>query len=351
MMDHPQPSYAHLHRLSDDVGLLEHARGAIPRRQHGYCVDDVARGLVAVFREPLADAGLLDLGDRYLAFVAHAQASDGGFRNRLAYDRRWLDEPSVGDWWGRALWGLGTAYARSPRSWPRDEALTCFDLGVQHHSPWPRAMAFAALGAGEVLSVRPGHPGARRILTDMTQVIGPSGLSQGWSWPEPRLGYANATLAESLIVAGYHLERPAAAARGLRLLAWLLDHETLDGHLSVTPAGGAAPGRLRPAFDQQPIEVAALADACATAFAVTGEPQWREGVRLAADWFVGDNDTRTPMYDPETGGGFDGLTADGRNGNQGAESTLALITTMQHASRLCRPTVDGLSPAMAAPNG
>jgi hypothetical protein len=314
-------------------------------------VDDAARGLVAIFREPLADPGLVTLAERYLAFVAHAQRTDGGFRNRLGYDRRWLDEPGHGDWWGRALWGLGTTFARSPLSWQRDEALACFESGLAHRSPWPRAMAFAALGAGEVLSVRPGHPGARRILSEMTQTVGPSGLGQGWPWPEPRLGYANATLAESLIVAGYHLERPAAAARGLRLLAWLLDHETIDGHLSVTPVGGAAPGLIRPAFDQQPIEVAALADGCATAFAITGEPRWRDGIRLAADWFLGDNDARTPMYDPETGGGFDGLTADGRNTNQGAESTLALITTLQHARGLCRPAMDGLDPVMAAPNG
>jgi hypothetical protein len=212
-------------------------------------------------------------------------------------------------------------------------------------------MAFAALGAGEVLAVRPGHAGARRILTDTTHVIGPSGLGQGWPWPEANLSYANATVVEALIVAGHHLERPAAAARGLRLLAWLLEHETLDGHLSPTPVGGAGPGRARPGFDQQPIEVAALADACATAFEITGEERWRDGVQLAAAWFLGDNDSRTPMYDPETGGGFDGLTEHGYNANQGAESTLALITTLQHARRLCRPTVDGLSPAMSSPNG
>ena len=44
--------FDHLLRLSDDVGLLEHARGAIPRRIHGYCTDDVARGLVVLGREP-----------------------------------------------------------------------------------------------------------------------------------------------------------------------------------------------------------------------------------------------------------------------------------------------------------
>ena len=40
------------------------------------------------------------------------------------------------------------------------------------------------------------------------------------------------------------------------------------------------------------------------------------------------------MWDPETGGGYDGLHADGANLNQGAESTLALISTLQHARAL-----------------
>jgi hypothetical protein len=40
------------------------------------------------------------------------------------------------------------------------------------------------------------------------------------------------------------------------------------------------------------------------------------------------------MYDPVTGGGYDGLTAAGRNTNQGAESTLALLSTLQQDRRL-----------------
>ncbi|MBW4722327.1 hypothetical protein [Saccharothrix obliqua] len=38
-----------------------------------------------------------------------------------------------------------------------------------------------------------------------------------------------------------------------------------------------------------------------------------------------------PLLDEETGGGCDGLSRDGRNRNQGAESTLALLSTLQHA--------------------
>src|SRR4029453_19183792 len=108
-----------------------------------------------------------------------------------------------------------------------------------------------------------------------------------------------------------------------------------EGHLSVTPAGGSGPGDERPGFDQQPIEVAALADAGARAWTVTQGSQWGTGIADAVAWFLGDNDASTPMWDHDTGGGYDGLHRDGPNRNEGAESTLALISTLTHPRHLC----------------
>ncbi len=100
------------------------------------------------------------------------------------------------------------------------------------------------------------------------------------------------------------------------------------------PVGGWRPGVPKHRFDQQPIEAAATADACATAAAITGDERWDAPLFRAIAWFLGDNDTQTVMYDPLTGGCYDGLTADGPNLNQGAESTLALVSTLQHARTL-----------------
>ena len=77
--------------------------------------------------------------------------------------------------------------------------------------------------------------------------------------------------------------------------------------------------------------MASLADACRRAFELTGDRQWADVVLTAARWFEGDNDTSAVMFDPESGGGFDGLEPSGVNRNQGAESTLAFVSTMQHA--------------------
>jgi hypothetical protein len=342
LADAPEPSWAHIARLSDDVGLLEHARNAIVRREHGYCVDDVARGLLVASREPQPTALVVGLAERYLAFLTHAMDTDGRCRNRLSYDRRWLDEPTTGDWWGRALWGLGTAAARSTVPWIRREAREAFAIGVRQRSPWPRAMAFAGLGAAEILRADPRDRAAAQLLADAATVIGVPDSDPAWVWPERELTYANPALAEVVIAAGDLLGDEPLLADGLRMLSWLCEMQTNDGHLSTVPVGGWRPGVPKHRHDQQPIETAATADACATAAAVTGDDRWDEPLHLAVTWFLGDNDTQTVMYDPLTGGGYDGLKQDGPNLNQGAESTLALVSTLQHARRLAtratRPT-------------
>ena len=328
-MTNPAVSFRHVLRLTDNIGLLEHAEGIVPRYEHGYCVDDVARGLVVVCREPSPDQDLITLGRRYLYFLGCAQAPDGRFRNRLGYDRRWRDQPGTQDCWGRALWALGTAAARGSTSGIREESFTRFERSAQVSSPWPHAMAFAALGAAEILQTWHDHSGALSLLSGAVTVIGepPAGT---WPWPAPRLSYANAAIAEAVIVAGWKLGRDQVLRNGLRMLDWLLAGETRDGHLSVVPAGGWGPGEVRPAFDQQPIEVAALADACMRAATVTGDSSWLAGAEMSVAWFLGDNDAKTPLLDAKTGGGCDGLGPSGRNRNQGAESTLAMISVMQH---------------------
>ena len=189
---------------------------------------------------------------QYLAFVLAAQEPDGRFHNRRRSDLSWPDTASVEDCWGRALWGLGTAVARTPRL--RDRALAGFDRGARLRSPHRRAMAFAALGAAEVLAALPDHVGAQALLAAAVDVIGRPALAGGWPWPEARLSYANAALPEALLVAGRALGSPTLVADGLGLLDWLLDRQTRDGHLSVVPAGGWGPGDtgpgIRPAADR-----------------------------------------------------------------------------------------------------
>ena len=320
--------------MTDRVGLLEHADGIIPRYEHGYCVDDVARALVVVSRESEPTDEVIVLARRYLYFLVQALDSDGRIHNRLGYDRHWLDKANVEDCWGRAVWGFGVAAVRGATPQVQAEALASFEIILRARSPYPHAMAFAALGAAALLDGIPGHAGARKLLADAVLVIGRPPHDAAWPWPMNRLSYANAAIAEALMAAGSKLGDVAVTDDGLRMLRWLLDRETRNGHLSLTPVGGRGPGTHGRGFDQQPIEAAALADACVYALRIDDDPRWVEGLHMCIGWFLGENDSKTSLFDPVSGGGCDGLSASGRNRNQGAESTMALMSVFQHGQHL-----------------
>ena len=326
--------FAHLDRLSDGRGLFEHAAGTVRREELGYCTDDNARLLVVASRQrDPGDQVARRLGRTALDFVLVAQNGDGRCHNRMDRFGRWTDRVSTEDCWGRSVWGLGTAATQHLDASVRRRARKGFDSAVRQRSPWPRAMAFAALGAADVLTADPDDESAQSLLRDALAVIGPV-LDGSWLWPEPRLAYANAALAEAVIAAGAALGSEADVDRGLSMLRWLLTLETRRGHLSVTGVGGRGPEDEGPQFDQQPIEVAAMADACWRAQAVTGDRSWCSGIAAAAGWFDGDNDSGAVMYDSQSGGGYDGLRADGANINEGAESTIAFVSTVQRAALL-----------------
>ena len=336
-MTTPEPSFEHIASMSDGIGTFEHAEYSAARVDEGYCTDDMARLLIATCRQPRPDDVVIALARMALRFLVDAQGIDGKVRSRRAAGGRWQRRRFVDDCWGRAMWALGTATRLAPDDAMRARAGMRFDRGVAQRSPWPRSMAFAALGAAEVLTLDKLHTGARQLLADAADVIGRPARDPAWPWPEARLAYANAVLADALIAAGRLLERPDVLDDGLLMLRWLLARETVGGHLSPTSAGGAGPDDVPPMFDQQPIEAATMADACARAYAVTADTSWLDGIELAAGWFLGANDLGMRMCDVSRGAGYDGLQAAGVNRNEGAESTLALITTLQ-LSRAPVPT-------------
>lgn len=326
---HPAVVFDHLASMSTPIGLFEHALFTRARPDHGFCLDDVARGLVVTARQPDPSAVVADLRQIYLRFVLDAQDAAGRFHNRRSVSGAWTDQPNVDDHWGRALWALGTLAATTSDEDVRAAALEGARRGMQLRSPAWHAMAYAALGACEVLGVRPGDSVALGLLTDARTRLGSVPADPAWPWPEARLSYANAVLPEALVGIGAALGDEQLVQRGLDLLRWLVDIETIDDRVSPTPVGGWQVGEARPGFDQQPVEVTALAEACWRAYRVTGDDAWLPVVDRCAGWFSGLNDTGVVVYDRATGGGRDGIHALRVNENQGAESTLAALGTLQ----------------------
>ena len=330
----PSPDFRHLLSLRAPYGVFEHAEYATPRVEHGHCTDDVARVLIVASREPAPSEAVASFARQAMDFLVLAQDPDGRSRNRRAATGAWLDTPTTNDCWGRSLWAFGTAVSHTSEPLLRDQARVAFTTGSAVRSPWPRAMAFAALGAVEILSVEPTNESARALLVASAAMLDRPDVAAQWCWPENRLTYANAALPEALLAAGVTFGDDRLIDAALRQLRWLLASETVDEVLNVTPVGGVGRGEHRPQFDQQPHEVAALADACVRAWRVTNDSMWGDALLRCVGWFMGLNALGEPMYDETTGGGYDGLTARGPNRNQGAESTLALLATLQQARRV-----------------
>ena len=340
----PQPHLGVIERMSDDCGMLQHARSTIPDRRHGYCLDDNARALMLAAQceaEEIDGRRAVTLARTYASFVDFAWDDPAGrFRNFMAYDRQWLEREGSEDSFGRGLWALGRT-AELTRNhglklWATALADRVIPCGTFLSSP--RARAFAILGLAAYLNVYPGHRAARGLLeacaTDLLDLLSAQ-QRQDWKWFEPVLAYDNARLPEGLLRAGIVLQCKDMQEDALTALRWLCRQQTApQGHFRPvgTQSFGLAYQAPRP-FDQQPLEAWATIDACALAFEQTGDRFWLEHAEAAFAWYLGANDIGLRLATPD-GGCFDGLQIDRVNLNQGAESILAYQFAVMAIRRL-----------------
>ena len=328
----------HLHRLTDNTGMLQHATFAVPNYAEGYTTDDNARALVLSVlieqleqREPL---GTNNLASRYLAFLGHAlNPANGRFRNFLSYARTWSEAQGSEDCHGRALWALGTVLGRSKDHSLRGAAGHLFEIAIPAVVAFtsPRAWAFALLGIEEYLNCFPGDREAQKIsgvLATRLVELHAANQSPDWGWFEDVLAYSNARLAQAVLIAGRRNFDSPMISIGLGALDWLGQVQRCaekDHFVPIGSQGFYRKGGERARFDQQPVEAGGAVSACLEAFRATGDDRWRNEAWSAFNWFLGDNDLQIALYDPTTGGCRDGLHPERVNENQGAESTLAFL--------------------------
>lgn len=333
-MSEPAPTLAHLARLTTPDGLFEHARLSSPRTDIGYCTDDAGR-LLALTVDLAHDESAPSLARISLDFLRRAHRGGGQFRLRQRASGEWTTDPSSDDANARALIGLAAAAASAP--WPdvQRDAAQLYRQAAFYRSRYSRATAYAVVGAARWRD----DETARQLIFDAADVVVRSRADSTWPWPEARLTYANALLPHAALVVADVLDDDVRLADALSLLAWLVERETREEHFSFTPVEGRDATSMSPAFDQQPVEAWAMIAACSFAYVITGDAMWRDAARRAGEWFTGRNDVGVNVFDPRTGGGYDGLGPEGPNLNQGAESTIAFNATMVHLQSL-----DSLAP-------
>ncbi len=337
----PQPRLDHLIRLTDNVGILQHAKYIVPNRHHGYCTDDNARALIAVLLAKevdteIEDQVLTNLACTYLGFLLHAfDEEKGRFRNFMGYDRTWLEAVGSEDSHGRALWALGEVVGLADSEELRAPAIELFlkALNAVLDFSSPRAWASTLVGIHAYLQRFPGDREVRRIrdiLVHRLYDLYRRNAHPDWPWIEDVVTYGNGKIPQALIVSGYDMGDGELIQSGLRSLEWLTEIQTdPKGHfVPIGNNGWLTRNGIRARFDQQPIEAQEMIEAFKDAYLITADEAWIDRAQMCLEWFLGRNDLNVPLYDYRTGGCCDGLTPTGPNLNQGAESTLAWLLSL-----------------------
>jgi hypothetical protein len=331
-----RPSLDHLDRMTDHVGLFQHAVMDVPNLREGYCLDDNARALMLMTHlaeQRLADKDCERRESIFAAFVENAWNRDAGrFRNFMAHGGRWLDLQGSEDSHGRTLLALARASAFGSTPDRRVWADSLFNEAARAAADFtsPRACAHALSALAFYDRRTPGLQETRRRIAGLAGRLDrwlDAASSRDWVWFEDSLAYENAVLPAALINAGVASKNGAMIERAVEALNWLSGMQTSEEGW-FRPVGTESFGRKREAssyFDQQPIEAYATIAAYQAAFAATRDRRWVAAAEAVFKWFEGWNDIGASVYDVAAGACHDGVHRDRLNANKGAESCLCAL--------------------------
>jgi glycosyltransferase involved in cell wall biosynthesis len=329
----PEFSLAHVRRLTDDTGIVQHAKYGIPNLKEGYCLDDNARALIMALMayERNKSKEALDLLPVYLSYIHYMQRDDGNFRNFLSFTRQYLDEIGSEDSFGRTVWALGYLVNCAPNNSYREFAGELFTRSVPHfkHLHHLRGIGNTIIGVAYYLRAHPDDEGMVGELMQLTASLlrAYEDHKEGdWHWFEEKLTYDNAILPLALLHSGGITGDETVKRVAMESLAFLDRLSFRNGFLGpVGNQGWYHQGGEVPLFDQQAIETMAMVLMYLQAYQTTHDPEFIEKMFVSYQWFLGENILRVPLYDHETKGCCDGLQQTAINRNQGAESTLAYL--------------------------
>ena len=347
-MELPQIKLDFLRLLTDDTGLIQHAKFAVPKRKEGYATDDNARALIActLHHTLFGDSVAKELIDTYFGFLLYMQRADGRLHNLLSYDRKLMDDTSSEDPIGRTIWACGKCLDSKLPTEKKLLSKEIFDKAFAWVSTFkaPRAKAFSIMG---LFHYQRAYPQDQNALLNM-KALGNQLLeyyanehSDGWNWFEPYLTYANGRLPHALFLAYSCTKEKKYLKVAKQSLDFLLSVHTIDDvFVPIGNRGWYKKGGERAVFDQQSIEAACMVEAVLAAFRSTNEEKYRNAAYEIFAWFLGRNVAGLMVYNPETGGCHDGITPLGLNLNEGAEAIVEYLIARLELEELKQQQLD-----------
>ncbi|MCL2475610.1 hypothetical protein [Candidatus Bathycorpusculum sp.] len=285
---------------------------------------------VVKYQQLRNSAELTPLVRVYLSFLNHMQKPDGGFHNYLSYERTYLDMEGSEDSAGRALWACGCTLNSSVPEELRMVARDLFERGLSMRGKAVCLRFHAAM----LLGLYEYHQAvATDYLRDFAKELGDifvqrfqDQAKEDWQWFEPYLTYDNARLPQALFAAYRLVEEPQFLEVAERSMEFLLKTQLMNGvFVPIGNDGWYSRGGKRPLYDQQPLEAAATVEATVDGYYVTKKREYLEAAESAFGWFLGRNTQGVMVYNPQTGGCYDGVSEHCVNLNQGAESSVCYL--------------------------
>ncbi len=331
----PRINLAHIKRMTTDRGLIQFAEINTPDLKSGYALDDNARALVAIlhYYDQYAAFDCLSLISKYLHFIAHCMQDDGTFLNYVDTGGRFTEQnfaENLDDANGRAIWALGEVFAKS-HILPAETVNLAKEL-LRRASPnflayySTRSMAFILKGLC-CIKTSEYH---QVIVTLADRLVGMFNheSSDNWVWYESYLTYGNSSIPEALLLAYQRTKIPIYKEVACQSFDFLLEKIFVDGEIHVVSnKGWAKRDGIHAGLKggEQPIDVAYTIIALDRFYRENGNEEYRAMLVAAFAWFLGRNHLQQIVYNPVTGGCFDGLEAQNVNINQGAESTISYL--------------------------
>lgn len=333
----PPISLTHIQKLTNSNGMIQFAQIAEPDLNSGFTLDDNARALIALTKHYAFTGAVTDLSliTIYLNFILFCQKEDGSFHNYVDQNGAFPlknNTENLEDSNGRAVWALGefSAYPNLFSTQQLKQAETALQKALNHikkmHSP--RAISFAIKGLYYYTSQKNNLECQKTIVILADNLVSKfRGVSQKkWNWFENYLTYANSALPEALLLASIRTEselyRKIAKSTFDFLLGIVFQNQQIK---VISNQGWHQKDQKINTFGEQPIDVAYTILALNTFYQSFQEKQYLEKMEQAFNWFLGKNHLHQIIYNPATGGCFDGLEKDHVNLNQGAESTVSYL--------------------------
>jgi len=329
----PPFSLVHIKRLTDDTGIIQHAKFGIPNLKEGYCLDDNARALLMVlmaYRQK-KDILALELSPIYLSYIHYMQNKNGTFRNFLSFNRSFLDKVGSEDSYGRTIWALGYLLANSPNdAYYQTGKLIFFNASPNFEKLKSiRGIANSIVGISYYLRRNPNDDSMTEKLSNLAGKLikhYEEKSSNDWKWFEPLLAYDNGILPLALLHSAEILRDDKITETALETMNFLSKITLKDNYLSIIGnEKWYKKNGERSMFAQQPVDALAMILMYHQAFHLTKDKEYLTKLFTCFMWFLGENDLRMSLFDFETKGCCDGFENYGVNRNQGAESSLAYL--------------------------